>query len=103
LRIDKGVNSWHAKYFSVFAGETVDRFYSRAPSGSAADVKAKGLWKKGEWILEFSRTLKSPNEDDIDFSDLKYIFVVFSAAMPDMSDFSTRSILEFEPEIYEKN
>ncbi len=37
------------------------------PSGSVADVKAKGIWKDGYWTLELSRSLDTKNEDDVAF------------------------------------
>lgn len=105
LRVDEGVNSWRAKYFFAFAGAVVDRFYSRAPSGSAADVKAKGSWRKGEWIVEFSRKLNTRKKDDIDFSKHERLFAVFFSAMPDMNiiDVSRCWIFEIKPGEYEKD
>ena len=37
------------------------------PSGSVADVSAKGVWKAGFWNLEFSRTLNTNQADDVVF------------------------------------
>jgi len=37
------------------------------PSGSIADVKAKGVWKDGMWHLEIKRLLNTGNEDDLAF------------------------------------
>jgi hypothetical protein len=106
FEIDKGVNSWRVKYFFAFAGEFVDRFYSRAPSGSAADVKAKGRWSKGEWTVEFSRKIKTKHADDIDFSGNKKLYVIFSSEMPEMRGFpGTSSVytLELKSGTDEKN
>ncbi len=37
------------------------------PSGSIADVKAKGVWKDGMWHLEIKRLLNTGNDDDLVF------------------------------------
>ncbi|MBF0308463.1 MAG: hypothetical protein HQL56_02880 [Magnetococcales bacterium] len=37
------------------------------PSGSRADVQAKGSWKDGFWTLEISRELKTPDPNDVVF------------------------------------
>jgi hypothetical protein len=36
-------------------------------SGSVADVAAKGVWKAGNWSLEFARKMNTGNADDIVF------------------------------------
>lgn len=36
-------------------------------SGSIADIKAKGVWKNGEWHLEIKRKLATGNPDDVTF------------------------------------
>lgn len=35
-----------------------------------ADIKAKGIWKDGQWTIEFGRLLVTGNGDDIPF-DIK--------------------------------
>lgn len=35
------------------------------PTGSVADVTARGVWADGLWRLEFSRKLSTGNEDDV--------------------------------------
>jgi len=80
---DLGVNSWQSHYFAEFAGLEIERFYQRKPSGSAADVKAKGKWEKGFWTVEFSRKLKTGNDDDIDFVPGKVFCALFAAGLPD--------------------
>ena len=40
----------------------------KSPSGSAADVLAKGRWSQGKWSLEFSRKLSTGNPDDASFA-----------------------------------
>jgi hypothetical protein len=46
----------------------VDRYPAQKPSGSRADVRAKGVWNSGFWIIEFARKLQTDQEDDIQFS-----------------------------------
>lgn len=38
-----------------------------SPSGSVADVSAKGIWKAGYWNLELSRALNTTHPDDVTF------------------------------------
>lgn len=56
----------------------VDRYPPRTPEGSRGDVHAKGAWKNGFWIIEFSRKLKTGNDDDVQFELRKspYLFGV---------------------------
>ncbi len=44
------------------------RYQSAQPGGSRADVKAKGRWVSGFWVVEFSRKLQTGHADDIQFS-----------------------------------
>lgn len=43
----------------------IDRYPLRMPEGSRADVHAKGVWKNGFWIIEFSRKLQTGHDDDV--------------------------------------
>lgn len=47
-------------------------------TGDREDISAQGLWKDGEWTLEFSRAVTTAGEHDIHFSDLgkAYLFGV---------------------------
>lgn len=38
---------------------------TEGPTGSLADVSAKGIWKDGHWQLELSRKLDTGNDDDV--------------------------------------
>jgi len=40
-------------------------FVSGIPDGSAADVKASGVWEKDKWTVEFSRKLDTGHPDDM--------------------------------------
>ncbi len=48
-------------------GDTVPQFVPTTPSGSAADVRAKGRWSGGRWTLELQRRLDSKQADDTRF------------------------------------
>lgn len=46
----------------------IDRYPAQKPSGSRADIRAKGVWNGGFWIIEFARKLQTGQNDDIQFS-----------------------------------
>jgi hypothetical protein len=48
-------------------GARVPQYLQGAPTGSAADVQAKGAWADGKWTLELSRKLKTGHPDDTAF------------------------------------
>jgi hypothetical protein len=47
--------------------ERVPQYLAGTPTGSAADVKAKGTWANGAWTLELERKLDTGNADDTKF------------------------------------
>lgn len=50
-----------------YKGDRVPRYLPGTPTGSAADVRAKGDWTNGKWTLELTRLLKSERPDDTSF------------------------------------
>lgn len=48
-------------------GEKVPSFELATPSGSSADVAAKGEWRSGNWQLEVGRVLNTQHADDVVF------------------------------------
>ncbi len=62
---DRGDSAYTTRLVVEYTGEKVQRFDHRIPSGSRADVRAKGLWHKGVWTIEFARLLKTGQNDDI--------------------------------------
>lgn len=80
---DEGTLSWHSRYFGKFAGEDIPRFYSRTPSGSAADVKACGKWKDGYWTVGFSRKINTFHPDDLDLGDKRSVYLFFVLGLPE--------------------
>jgi hypothetical protein len=47
-----------------FQGERLPQYLPGTPDGSAADVRARGMWRDGAWTLELSRRLVTGNPDD---------------------------------------
>lgn len=48
-------------------GQRVPQYLPGTPTGSAADVRAKGAWSNGKWTLELSRKLNTGHKDDTAF------------------------------------
>jgi hypothetical protein len=59
--------------------ESIPSYKACKPSGSAADVSARGSWDKGVWTVEFSRALKTGNPDDADIPAKGQVMVSFAA------------------------
>ena len=49
------------------------QYRARRPTGSAADVAARGAWRDGVWTLELARALRTGHADDRDLLDLDAI------------------------------
>jgi hypothetical protein len=43
------------------------QYQPQKPTGSAADVEAKGVWADGKWTVEFKRKLDTGHKDDTPF------------------------------------
>jgi ethylbenzene dehydrogenase/3-keto-disaccharide hydrolase len=48
-------------------GDRVPAYKAGQPTGSAADVRARGAWKDGRWIIELARRLNTGYADDTPF------------------------------------
>ena len=62
-----------------YQGDVVPQYKPVEPEGSRADVKAKGVWSKGAWIIEFARKFNTGYDDDVQLdpgSGKKYLFGV---------------------------
>jgi hypothetical protein len=70
---DKGKSAYKSILYVDFSGDKIPQYEHRNPSESRADVKAKGIWSNNEWIIEFSRNLKTEQDDDVQF-DLSEIY-----------------------------
>jgi hypothetical protein len=65
------------KSISEYQGDLVDRYPTRKPEGSRADVEAKGAWSAGSWSIEFCRKFDTGHDDDVRFdpaSEKGYLF-----------------------------
>ncbi len=107
-------DSGEAAYKSVmeldYKGEMISQFASQLPSGSRADVKAKGEWSDQTWTVEFSRSLNTGQSDDVQFdTSATFLFGIsrqeIGGRKPDMAttqplygagDVSEKLILAFD-------
>ncbi len=64
---DAGTAPYKSQVVDAFEGEKVHRYVPREPSGSVADVEAKGRWKNGQWTVELARALDTGDEADLVF------------------------------------
>jgi len=49
-------------------GDVIPQYVPQTPTGSAADVQAKGEWANGKWTVEFKRKLNTGHKDDSVFA-----------------------------------
>jgi hypothetical protein len=76
-RGDDGTSAYGIELITDYQDKVMPRFISRQPMSSRSDVKARGIWKDGTWIIEFRRSLNTGNQDDIQFTtDRKFLFGV---------------------------
>jgi hypothetical protein len=74
---DEGTSSYEKQIPTDYKGDIIPQYKPVTPSGSRADVKAKGVWKDGAWTIEFARKLDTGHSDDVRFdpaSGMKYKF-----------------------------
>ena len=64
---DKGKPTYKSKLYVDYSGDEIPQFENQNPSGSRADIRAKGAWENNQWCIEFSRSLKTGQDDDIQF------------------------------------
>lgn len=64
---DKGKSAYKSKLYVDFSGVKIPQYEHQNPTESRADVKAKGIWSNNEWCIEFSRSLKTDQADDVQF------------------------------------
>jgi hypothetical protein len=68
---DRGEAVYKTKLPVEYEGDMLPRFTYQIPSGSRADIRAKGFWQKGIWTIEFARSLNTGNNDDVQFDITK--------------------------------
>ncbi len=74
-RGDGGSSAYKPVIHIDYIGDRLPQFQWRRPTGSRADVRAKGVWKNRQWTIEFSRALVTGHNDDIQFEPgAKYLF-----------------------------
>lgn len=65
---DEGSKLYRTKRYSYFKKDLMPKYIlEKSPVGSVADIKARGVWKKGKWYLEIKRKLNTGNPDDVVF------------------------------------
>lgn len=80
--LERVVDSGAAPYREVAAPKSegaplLIHFEPAQPSGSRADVTARGRWDNGFWFIEFSRKLQTGHDDDVQFDPgHEYLFGV---------------------------
>ncbi|MEN8180820.1 MAG: ethylbenzene dehydrogenase-related protein [Pseudomonadota bacterium] len=62
---DAGQSAYQGASPIEYQGEETPAYKLRKPSGSRADVRAKGQWNNGFWSVEFSRKLVTGHHDDV--------------------------------------
>jgi len=63
--------------------DRVPQFEAQKPSGSAADVQARGAWAGGRWTLELKRPMNTGHKDDTPFAPgktVEFAVAVFDGA-----------------------
>ncbi|MBI4806157.1 MAG: hypothetical protein HY795_13055 [Desulfovibrio sp.] len=72
---DEGQEAADTILYPDYAGDRVPKFKLVQPSGSRADIRAKGHWQNGKWTVTFARKLVTGHADDVAFSlDKAYPF-----------------------------
>jgi len=66
-RGDKGDAAYKNRIVLDYHGDEVSSLDLQLPKGSRSDVRAKGKWENGFWVIEFSRALNTGNADDVIF------------------------------------
>lgn len=74
---DSGTPSFEDVLYTDYQGDKMSRFKVKPPTGSSADIRAKGVWSEGKWVIEFARALNTGNKDDVQFDNSQsYLFGV---------------------------
>ncbi len=76
---DDGTSAFKTVMELDYRGDQLPQYVLSTPTGSRADVMAKGAWKDKIWTIEFGRKLKTGHGDDVQFNAVgttKYLFGV---------------------------
>lgn len=64
---DAGTSATRSVPAPAPGGARTAQYVAQDPAGSAADVRARGVWADGWWTVELSRKLSTGHPDDADF------------------------------------
>ncbi len=64
---DEGAPAYKKHIYIHYTKDLINQYDLMTPSGSRADVKAKGIWMDGFWTIEFARKLRTNHSDDVMF------------------------------------
>lgn len=75
---DPGEACYKHDIYVEYKWDKVPGYSSQAPSGSRADINAKGIWKDGSWGVELKRKINTNDKDnDVQFNmNKKYPFAL---------------------------
>ncbi|HSH69000.1 MAG TPA: ethylbenzene dehydrogenase-related protein [Deferrisomatales bacterium] len=62
---DAGDSAYELLTYGGRGRDREPKYRNRQPSGSRADIRAKGAWKEGVWTVEFQRKLVTGHGDDL--------------------------------------
>ncbi|MDF1552004.1 MAG: ethylbenzene dehydrogenase-related protein [Deferrisomatales bacterium] len=62
---DAGDSAYEVLTYSGRGRDRQAKYKNRQPTGSRADIRAKGTWKEGVWTVEFRRKLVTGHGDDL--------------------------------------
>ena len=76
-RGDAGQSSYTQRMNFDYEGDVLPKYELRRPTGSRADIQAKGTWNDGRWTIQFRRKLDTTQADDVVFEPGRsYLFGV---------------------------
>jgi hypothetical protein len=97
---DEGTTNF--KQFESPAEKKSDKapqFEAQKPTGSAADVEARGTWADGKWTVEWKRKLNTGNKDDTAFvagKAVEFAVAVFDCAEKADHEVSGKLVLKIQ-------
>lgn len=62
---DRGEPAYKPKLQTSYSNDLVPKYDYFLPTGSRADVRAKGHWQDDRWVIEFARKLQTGQPDDL--------------------------------------
>ncbi len=65
---DLGESAYRTLLEADYHGDRLPAYGHQQPSGSRADIRARGHWQDGRWMVEFMRKLDTGHGDDVVFA-----------------------------------